>query len=203
MATFAPYGKTNDEKRQPLKTGNMTLPTHPDKVLMAAISEDDYVSYNQLFGRYYTRLCQYAFSILQDKDEAEDVAQELFLRLWRDRGKIRVEENVASYLFQMAKHLSLNALRAKRPTSDLASLPDIPALAYEDRLLEREEFRVSLYDCIDRLPGRSREVLLLHRVEGLRQAEIAERMSISLQTIRNQLWTSLRRLRSCLEAKGL
>ena len=43
----------------------MTLPTHPDKVLMAAISEDDYVSYNQLFGRYYTRLCQYAFSILQ------------------------------------------------------------------------------------------------------------------------------------------
>lgn len=54
---------------------------HADKVLMLAIGNNDYISYNKLFDRYYGRLCQYVYSLLMDRNDAEDVVQELFLNL--------------------------------------------------------------------------------------------------------------------------
>ena len=143
---------------------------HADKVLMIAIGNNDYISYNKLFDRYYGCLCQYVYSLLMDRNDAEDVVQELFLNLWKNRERIEIKENVSGYLYRMAKHLALN-------------------------------FRIALYDCIDHLPDRSREVLLLHRVKGLKQKEISEKLSISVKTIKNQIWMSLQKLKECLEMK--
>ena len=55
---------------------------HPDKVLMIAIGNNDYISYNKLFDRYYGRLCQYVYSLLMDCYDAVVVVHELFLNLW-------------------------------------------------------------------------------------------------------------------------
>ena len=74
---------------------------------MQAIARGDYMSYNQLFQCYYQPLCQYVYSLLEDKDDAEDVVQELFLKLWKDRGKIVITESASSYLYRMAKNMSL------------------------------------------------------------------------------------------------
>ena len=86
---------------------------HADKVLMLAIGNNDYISYNKLFDRYYGRLCQYVYSLLMDRNDAEDVVQELFLNLWKNRGRIEIKENVTGYLYRMAKHLALNFIRSK------------------------------------------------------------------------------------------
>ena len=72
---------------------------HADKVLMIAIGNNDYISYNKLFDRYYGRLCQYVYSLLMDRNDAEDVVQELFLNLWKNRGRIEIKENVSGYLY--------------------------------------------------------------------------------------------------------
>ena len=79
---------------------------HADKVLMIAIGNNDYISYNKLFDRYYGRLCQYVYSLLMDRNDAEDVVQELFLNLWKNRGRIEIKENVSGYLYRMAKHVT-------------------------------------------------------------------------------------------------
>ena len=163
---------------------------HADKVLMIAIGNNDYISYNKLFDRYYGRLCQYVYSLLMDRNDAEDVVQELFLNLWKNRGRI-----------EMAKHLALNFIRSKVQTGSLSENQDLLLLSYEDNQLETEEFRIALYDCIDHLPDRSREVLLLHRVKGLKQKEISEKLSISVKTIKNLIWMSLQKLKECLEMK--
>ena len=68
---------------------------HADKVLMLAIGNNDYISYNKLFDRYYGRLCQYVYSLLMDRNDAEDVVQELFLNLWKNRGRIEIKENLS------------------------------------------------------------------------------------------------------------
>lgn len=86
---------------------------HADKVLMIAIGNNDYISYNKLFDRYYGRLCQYVYSLLMDRNDAEDVVQELFLNLWKNRGRIEIKENVSGYLYRMAKHLALNFIRQR------------------------------------------------------------------------------------------
>ena len=73
----------------------------------------------------------------------------------------------------MAKHLALNQLRSKVYFNNLSESKD--QLSYEENRVEIEEFRIAVYDCIDRLPDRSREVLLLHRIKGLKQKEISEK----------------------------
>ena len=177
--------------------------TNTDEKLIAAIKENDYVGYNKLFMRYYGRLCQYVYPLLKDKADTEDVVQELFLTLWNNRKRIYIEENVSAYLYKMAKNLSLNHIRAKTNYVSLLENQEGVTLYYEENQLESEEFRITLYDCINRLPSRSREVLLLHRVKGLKQKEIADQLSISVKTIKNQIWVSLQKLRRCLELKGI
>jgi len=174
-----------------------------DEILIAAIKKDDYVSYNQLFTRYYGRLCQYAYSWLESREDSEDIIQELFLSLWNGRKRIEVNENVSGYLFKMAKNMSLNHIRtAKNYRMLLEKQNNMPSY-YEENLLESDEFRIALYDCIERLPERSREVFLLHRLKGLKQKEISDKLSISIKTIKNQIWGTLQKLKKCLEIKGL
>lgn len=174
-----------------------------DETLIAAIKEDDYVSYNRLFIRYYSRLCQYVYSRLENREDSEDIIQELFLSLWSGRKKINVNENVSGYLFKMAKNMSLNHIRASNNYRMLLEKQSNTPDYYEDNQLESDEFRIALYDCIERLPDRSREVFILHRVKGLKQKEISEKLSISVKTIKNQLWMSLQKLKKCLEIKDI
>ena len=168
---------------------------------MQAIARGDYMSYNQLFRCYYQPLCQYVYTLLADKDDAEDVVQELFLKLWKDRSKIVITESTSSYLYRMAKNMSLNFRRSKINMERLNEQPDIEGLSYEETSLETDEFRIALIDCMNRLPKRSKEVLVASRVKGLKQQEIADTFSISVKTIKNMLWISLRKLKECLDEK--
>lgn len=174
-----------------------------DEKLIAAIGNDDYTSYNRLFVRYYSRLCCYVYRLLGEKEDAEDVVQELFLTLWNNRKKIAIVKNVSGYLYKMARNLALNHIRTQTNYKTILDNQEEQLPYYEENSLETEEFRMALYDCINLLPGRCKEVLLLHRVKGLKQKEIADQLSISVKTIKNQIWASLQRLKKCLEVKGI
>lgn len=174
-----------------------------DEKLIAAIGNDDYTSYNRLFVRYYSRLCCYVYRLLGEKEDAEDVVQELFLTLWNNRKKIAIVEDVSGYLYKMARNLALNHIRTQTNYKTILDNQEEQLPYYEENSLETEEFRMALYDCINLLPGRCKEVLLLHRVKGLKQKEIADQLSISVKTIKNQIWASLQRLKKCLEVKGI
>ena len=168
---------------------------------MQAIARGDYMSYNQLFRCYYQPLCQYVYTLLADKEDAEDVVQELFLKLWKDRSKIVITESASAYLYRMAKNMSLNFRRSRIAMESLNENPDLVSLTYEETSLETDEFRIALIDCMNRLPKRSKEVLMASRVQGLKQQEIADTFSISVKTIKNMLWISLRKLKECLDEK--
>ena len=172
-----------------------------DEKLIAAIGNDDYTSYNKLFVRYYSRLCCYVYRLLGEKEDAEDVVQDLFFTLWNNRKKIAIGENVSGYLYKMARNLALNHIRTQTNYKTVLENREEQLSYYEENPLETEEFRMALYDCINLLPGRCKEVLLLHRVKGLKQKEIADQLSISVKTIKNQIWASLQRLKKCLEVK--
>lgn len=174
-----------------------------DEKLITAIRQNDYVSYNNLFVRYYTGLCRYVYGLLSDKEDTEDIVQELFLNLWNNRSKIEITVNVSGYLYRMARNLTLNHIRNTKKHQDLSELQEQITPYTEEDQLESDEFRIALYDCMDRLPPRSREVLFLHRIEGLKQKEIAEKLSIAIKTIKNQIWSSLQSLKKCMERKGV
>ena len=102
---------------------------------------------------------RYVYTLLENTEDAEDVVQELFLRLWKNRKQIEIRENVEGYLFRMAKHLALNELRSKPHFQELPGETEQAALScsYEDTRVETEEFRRALFGCMDLLPERAKE----------------------------------------------
>ena len=170
--------------------------------LVEMLKRGDRAAFNEIYELHYLSVRFYA-DLMLDADDAEDVVQELFLTLWNNRKKIEIGENVSGYLYRMAKNLVLNHIRTETNYRSVLESREEPLSYYEENPLESEEFRLALNDCINRLPGRCKEVLLLHRVKGLKQKEIADQLSISVKTIKNQIWSSLQRLKRCLELKGV
>ena len=174
-----------------------------DELLIEQLNQKQVGAFKILFDRFYRYLVLYAMKWVERQEIAEDVVQELFLTLWNNRKKIEIGENVSGYLYRMAKNLALNHIRTETNYRSVLESREEPLSYYEENPLESEEFRLALNDCINRLPGRCKEVLLLHRVKGLKQKEIADQLSISVKTIKNQIWSSLQRLKRCLELKGV
>lgn len=175
-----------------------------DKQLIINIRHDDYYSYNQLFGRYYGRLCLFVNGILGSKTDAEDIVQEVFIKLWTNRKQYLITENVSSYLYQMARNTTLNYIRgelSRKAATDKLQEAEIYFNAHNN-VNEEGEFSIELEDCIERLPQRSKEVIRMHHLEGYKHKEIAESRNISIKTIKNQIWQSLKRLKECLELKN-
>jgi len=169
--------------------------------IFLGIIQSDYGSFNQLFFCYYGRLCAYVTEIIKDDFASEDIVQDLFIKLWTDRKKIEVKENIAGYLFKSSKNAALNYLRSEKCKKNAVERITINKSQLTDYDIEHEEFLSALDKCINQLPARSKEVFLLHRFEGLKQKEISEKMNISVQTIKNQIWKSLQFLKSCVELK--
>ncbi len=173
-----------------------------DQILIAGIKKNDYTSYNQLFMRYYSRLCAYVFGIVQDESASEDVVQELFIRLWTHREKLTISESISGYLYRASKNAALNYLRAENSRKNRLNQMPVSDFQADEAQVEAVEFSVALHFCIGQLPKRSQEVFLLSRFDGLKQKEISEQMGTSVKTIKNQLWKSLQFLKSCIELKG-
>jgi len=170
-----------------------------DKILITGIKRGDYSSYNQLFMRYYSRLCALVFGITQSSSASEDVVQELFIRLWVNRAKLEINESISGYLYRSSKNAALNYLRAEK--SRLKSIQNMPVQEWQsdESLIEQIEFGAALNQCIGQLPERSRDVFMKSRFDGLKQQEISDQLGISVKTIKNQIWKSLQFLKACLE----
>lgn len=173
-----------------------------DDTLITGIKNDDYTCYNQLFVRYYHRLCAFVFTLTQNDSASEDVVQELFIRIWANRQKLEIKETVSGYLYRASKNGALNYLRAEKNRQKSIQKMPVPGWQNDESLIEQIEFSAMLNQCISRLPERSRDVFLKSRFEGMKLQEVADHMGTSVKTIKNQIWKSLCFLKTCLEEKG-
>lgn len=175
--------------------------TATDDQLLIRIRNNDYTGFNQLFHRYYGRLCQFAAHYVSDRETAEDLVQDLFMRLWADRKKLIIRERLSSYLFKATRNACLNQIRADKSRRELPGRIGHPDFAEQREWLEEEEFISYLNDCINQLPERSRQVFIMSRIEEQKLDEITEKLGVSVKTIKNQLWKSMQFLKSCMELK--
>lgn len=123
---------------------------------------------------------------------AEDLLQDTFVRALRNIGRLRGAVSPRAYLFGIARHVSLDALRLPAPAEPLLREPDAPTHPPEDARLE------PLRDAIARLPDAQRETLLLKLQHDLSYEEIAEVLAIPIGTVRSRLHHAVLQLRSSL-----
>ena len=170
---------------------------------MTEVLEINTAVLNTLFKAHYDELCRYTFSILKDQDVAEDVVQQLFIKLWEKRSSIGEIENIRSYLFRSAFNMSLNEQKSiqRMPKSDedLVQNSSFHSSDNTSNLLVTNELQARIDKAMMVLPEKCREVFHLSRSEQLSYKEIAKQMDISPKTVENQVGKALRIMREELK----
>jgi RNA polymerase sigma-70 factor (ECF subfamily) len=144
--------------------------------------------------RYYRPLAEFVMSYVASSDAADDILQELFIKLWDRRETLIPTGSVRSYLYTAVRNAALNAEassrargRAEAGAADLAE-ETIPG---GDREFDATELTTACAQAVDRLPPRCRDVFLLARDHNLSYAEIANTLGVAPSTVRNQMAKAL------------
>jgi RNA polymerase sigma-70 factor (ECF subfamily) len=171
----------------------------PEEDIVTAIREGNAVAFQYVFDGCYASLCGYAYTMLRDADEAEDVVQSMFVKLWEKREVLEIKQSVRAYLFRAVHHQCLNQLehRAVKLRHSASSRSESKATADKDIFPAELEARVRV--AIDALPPQCRKIFVMSRYEGLRYTEIASQLNISVNTIQNQVCKALKLLRTELK----
>ena len=169
-----------------------------EKEVFIAINQGNESSFEQLFRAFYPRLCAYARTILSDNDEAEEVVQSLFCRLWEQRATLEVTTSVQAYLFRAVRNASLNQIKKVQirdayKTMNLEEINQNPEVQTD--LATTEDLRQRIEKAIADLPEQCRLIFKMSRFEELKYREIADSLGISVKTVENQMGKALKILR--------
>ncbi|HVI46091.1 MAG TPA: sigma-70 family RNA polymerase sigma factor [Chitinophaga sp.] len=176
-----------------------------DAALWQQVKHGDTASFTCLFERYWDEMFSMAYRRLADEATAKDFVQNIFIHAWENRQQITVEDKLSPYLFTALKYSVIRHIyrEAKQGTTDLPlsvySLPD----ETEQKKKDHDEFdrlREKVQSEIASMPDKMREVFILSYEKELSIREIALRLSISEQTVKNQVHNALKRLRYRLQS---
>jgi RNA polymerase sigma-70 factor (ECF subfamily) len=180
----------------------MEQPLHYGNELLTQVIRGDEAAFGQLFQSYKDKLYSFIYHLSGSSATAEDVLQEVFLKIWRDRSELTGIENFNAYLFRMAQNQAINVLR--RQSREALILAEIRRIAPEgiqgDEALYAKEVEAVLHKAINSLPARQRRVYQLSREDGLKYEEIAATLNISVSTVRNHMVQALKAIREFILA---
>ena len=163
------------------------------------LSEDDgLTALNGLFDRYWKKLYAAAYVRLKDEAEAKDCVQEIFIGLWQRRKQLSIPVSVSGYLYNAVKNRVINVLHARLTREKhLSHYLESFTLYQKDSLadMEAEELATIVADEVSRMPEQMRMVYQLSRQEDMSGSDIARRLDLSHQTVRNQITSALKRIR--------
>lgn len=154
------------------------------------------------FRKYYQALCYFAFGIVGDKDMSEDVVQHVFTRIISGGISFESEDHFRSYIYNAVRNASISALSKERRNAheDLEMSADIASDSSDtDCDIIRAEMIRMIREAIDTLPPRYRTVFMLAYVDGLKNEEIAERLGISVNTVKVIRQRAKNRMRELLK----
>lgn len=175
-----------------------TSEPHPtDSELGSRVGKDDVEAFQLLYFRYADPLFRFLWRRTGERETAEDLVQELFSRVWKNRSRLDPNRSLKAYCYQTAGNLAIDHLRRKTssPINELAELPN-PAIQPDELAFER---RTRINKALAALPDGQRRVFCLSRFEGLKYSEIAQTLEISIKTVENHMNRALKKLRLSLE----
>ena len=186
---------------RPLSHQRCSVPTRlTDKALLDRLRQGDSTAFDAIFRTWYGPLVGTAERMLRDRAVAEELVQDVMLELWRRRETLASDGSAQAYLFQATRNRVLNHLRHLK--IEQRSEPDVrgesSSTPQADVGVVEEELDVAVQRAVQSLPDRCREVFELSRVHGLKYAEIAKTLGISVKTVEAQMGKALRTLRDRL-----
>jgi RNA polymerase sigma-70 factor (family 1) len=178
---------------------------YSDQELFALVKGGDVNAFRAFFYRYNTKVYHFAFHIIRKKSEAEEITQDVFLKLWLGRANLDSINNPDTYLFVMVKNRALDQIDKQVARNKLKIDLASESADYSNITEEEIEFRESkkiIEDAVEKLPLYQRLVFRLSKEKGLTRDEIAEQLKISPNTVKNHLGSAVKFIRRYLENKG-
>ena len=170
------------------------------------IAEGDEQAFEKVYRFYHRKLASFSENYTKSKELAEEIVEDVFVKLWCKRESVPQINNLNVYLYTAIKHESLNALskEARRIVTEMLDVTETDA--YTDNtsphdLLVTSELMQSVQNAIDTLPPRCKLIFQLVREDNLRYKEIAEILNISVNTIDSQMAIAMKRLCAALNVK--
>ncbi len=179
--------------------------SYNDQDLIRLFREEDEQAIRQVYMAHYKPLVFFCNEIVKDKLQAEDITQEAFVKIWKNRQKFQSIAELRAYLFVSAKNAALNILehveiRSKYKKEMARRESNEPAFV-ESRMLF-SELMVSVYEEIDKLPSMYREVLKLLYLEEIPPAQVASQLQLTNENLRIRKFRAINMLKSALVKKG-
>lgn len=172
-----------------------------------ARSGDD-TAFGRIVAAHESMVLRTAWRLVGDREDARDIAQEVFFRMYRHLGRLAPDQELAPWLYRVTVNLGLTVLRRRRrkPESALDDVRRVVAVSdgrpEQERRGEAADARRLLASVFDRLSDKERAAIILRDIEGLDVAEVAKALKCRRGTVRTHLCRGRLKLRQALEARG-
>jgi len=172
-----------------------------DFEIVRRIREGDAGQFESLFRSSYVSLVRYAKTLIKDQDTAEEIVQDLFFRLWKDKEKLQIESSLNGYLYRAVHNRCLHHIDHNRVVEKYAremAVMDQEKSESPTDILHYRELQAKIADILERLPEKCGKIFYMSRFEGLKYSEIAEKLSISVKTVEANMGRALKEFRRVL-----
>jgi RNA polymerase sigma-70 factor, ECF subfamily len=174
----------------------------PEQQHLDALTKGDITAFEMIFRTYYQPLCNYAYTFLQDKEEAEEIVQSTFMSVWEKHSTISIRTSIKSYLYAMVRNACLNVIKHEKikqrhAVEEIALSPQSHDAV--TNTVASTELETRIQEAMEKLPEQCRLVFKLSRFEELKYSEIAEQLDISVKTVENHMGKALKIMREQLK----
>ena len=159
----------------------------PDELILQSLRQGSYDAFDALYMRYAPHVEAFAFCMLKNRSEAEDLAHDIFLKIWETRESIGRIKSFRSYLFRMTKNAVFDIFEHKSVQT-----------RYEQRLLHVEDLLMIIDMAVEQMPEQRQRVFRLSRYEGLSHQQIAQKLGVTPKTVEYHIRTALAELKKII-----
>ena len=170
------------------------------------LKKGDVIAFDKIYELYSKRLYGFVLRYVKQKEDAEGIVQEVFIKIWETRNKIDIYSSFDSFIFTIAYNTTINLLRKRISEHKYQDrLKSVQQITEADEIIDEiyfNEINTQLQLLLDKLTPRQKEIFQLSRVEGLTHEEIAKKLNISVNTVKNHMVSTLAFIKSHID-KGL
>lgn len=179
-----------------------------EKELIESVKKGNSKSFELIFKTYYKRMCNLAFCYTHQLETAEDIVKDFFLTFWANKENLEIKTSLSGYLFCSVRNACLNYLKRNTERKNTVSIEELTRIKINccetysnDNLLNdifEKELEKQILNAVEKLPAGCREIFKLSRVEGLSHKNISEKLNISENTVKVQIYNALKILKKTI-----
>jgi len=177
-----------------------------DKDLASQIKTGDKNAYRKLFEKYAPRIYNFSLSYLNDENDAEELVQNVFLKIWEKRTSLDSTQNLKAFIFKIAVNTIYDFIRRKNIEHAFKDYARLNYTANEDytwHTIIFEEMKQNLDLLVSQLPEQQQKIFQLSKQEGLNSEEIAKKLNLSKRTVENHLYRAISFLKKHFKNESL